>query len=118
MGAADVIGSPWGLVFCSGSMVEIGSPWGFVFTSASRGFLIVASSAVRLVVALYLVRHLPFRRHVNTCRRRARGEEPQRIDMRFISIDATLKTGIPDGSPVRRQRDAKLLTDPFGDLGD
>src|SRR5438093_13014422 len=41
-GAATlVIGSPCGLVFCSGSMLVIGSPWGLVLTSASRDLLIV-----------------------------------------------------------------------------
>src|SRR2546422_9556697 len=41
MGAAEVIGSPCGLVFCSGSTEVIGSPCGFVLTSGSRGLLIV-----------------------------------------------------------------------------
>src|SRR5207249_385117 len=41
-GAATlVIGSPWGLVFCSGSKLVIGSPCGLVLTSASRDSLIV-----------------------------------------------------------------------------
>src|SRR5438874_12886567 len=111
IGAAEVMGSPCGLVFCSGSRTEIGSPCGFVLTSGSRGLLIVASSAFNR----RSMGHLPFRRHIDTG-----GGSPglkfKRTDVGLVAVNAALQTGIPNGPAVLRQGNSQLFTDALGDL--
>src|SRR5439155_7205042 len=131
IGAAEVMGSPWGLVFCSGSTEVIGSPCGFVLTSGSRGLLIVASSPSLLSQALrsngpgYAIptvsrmsmRHLPFRGGMNASGRSPRLQRGKRTDMSLIPVDTALQAGITDVFAVGGEFHPHLFTHPLEDLG-
>src|SRR5438105_5158196 len=116
IGAAEVIGSPCGLVFCSGSTEVIGSPCGFVLTSGSRGLLIVASSP-SLLDMKPSVGHLPFRRHVHAGGRSRADLEHERVHVRLIPVDTALQAGITDVFPVGGEFKPHLFTHPLEDLG-
>src|SRR3989442_35145 len=115
IGAAEVMGSPCGLVFCSGSTDVIGSPCGLVFTSDSRGLLIC--SLLYLGVNKRSMRLLSFRRHMHTGRWRGRQLERQRIHVGLSLVHSALEAGIADSLAVGWELDFHLFTHPLEDLG-